>query len=317
MFSLKQLVLILLFLFYGLHLALAQELTIYALPAPKPINWNSPHCVLSSYLKNMMGKNDGISRHDMGHVIVELKDDSHYAMLGAAPAGKYTLSWKVLFCGYGFGGFFYGFDGMVVKGDANVPEIQKRLSKGAVAYIKVKLSPEVFSRVWTYATEYEKYGYDKIYNGTNRPRYGEGAGCSAYGVSFLEVAGLPFKDITEQWKVSVPIQSKLVGGPVNDGKYVNLLRIFFKYKWADTQREKYIMASYYEPTVMYNWIQKACGNAGSLANAQLEKVGRAQGLVFDYTQAPLPTEPIWLCEQEERYNVPSLTGSPISNQNSF
>jgi hypothetical protein len=307
-FFFKSIVLIICFLIAGFYISFAQELTMYVLPAPKGIQWTSPHTVLSSYVKNMMTKNTAGKRHDMGHVIVELKNGNSYALIGMSPAGKYTLSWKVLFCGYGFGGFYYGFKGEMTNAAVNLPEIERRIKNGTVAYIKMKLSSAVFDRVWKYATEYEQYGYNKIYNGTNRPRYGEGAGCSAFGVSFLEVAGLPIEKMAADWIVSVPIQERFIGGPPGGGRYVNMLGLFFTNKWADSSNKNFRMASYYEPTVMYNWIVNAYNHNSCIKDCASEITGEAKGLVFDYSLALPPAGPIWLCDKEE----PSLTNAARS-----
>ena len=46
-----------------------------------------------------------------------------------------------------------------------------------------------------YFHEYRDRGYAQNYGLPLRPRYGEGAGCSAFAVSFLDVAGLLASDL--------------------------------------------------------------------------------------------------------------------------
>jgi hypothetical protein len=280
------------------YLSNAQELTLYIYPAPAGMNWESPNKLLSSYAKNSVCAKGGTKRHAMGHVVVELKDEKSYALVGAAAENNYGMSSKVLSEGYGFGAFYYGFKGRLQEADVNLPDLEPRLAAGEAAYIRIKLGRENFTRLQQYLKEYKERGYDRIYNGKNRPLYGGGAGCSAFGISFLEVAELPLKEMTDQWIVSVAIPHALIGGPEGNGLFVPLGKIMLTGKWADTTKQAYRMASYYDPTMMYNSIVKAHDEEGFSGGVK-EMKAKAKGFFFDFSNAAPVRTPIWPSDQKQ------------------
>ena len=167
--------------------------------------------------------------------------------------------------------------------------------KGDVAFLNYKLNNETFLRLWQYLEEYKRQGYDKIYNGENKPREGKGAGCSAYGVSFIEVGDLMPEEEMAKWQISANIPEKLIGGQKENGRWVSFYKIIFKRKWADTLKQKFTPITLYEPELLYNWIVDNCDQLSATTTARYQKElrGNANGIVIDCTHYPVPHEPIW------------------------
>jgi hypothetical protein len=280
-------------------IAQAQELVLYAIPSKKEISWKSPGSLLRGYLKNIMTKSKykGYG-HPMGHIIVALESPERCEVMGMVAEKVSELGNKVALDGYGMGVMYTASQGILREGAKNIEDLHLHYPDGDVAYIRFKLNDATFNRLWQYYTEYKQYGFDKIYNGLNKPREGKGAGCSAYGVSFIEVADLLPKEVLDQWQMKVNVPEKLIGGPHREDKWVGLLRVLLKGKWADTTKEAYRELAYYEPSVMYQWIvssweQMQIAHIGTVAK---ENKGKARGIVIDRTTAPVPYEPIWQLE---------------------
>jgi hypothetical protein len=278
------------------YIARCQELTVYVTPPKAPINWKSPRGLLLSYAGGALAGNKGNKYvHAIGHVIIELKDSTRYAIAGMSPRSKSELSTMVFSGGYGLGIFFADIPGRLVEGQDNINDVTEKCANGTIAFITYKISPAAFSKLWQYLEEYKAYGYGKIYNGENKPREGSGAGCSAFGASFIELAGLMPVEVLSKWLVSVPVPQQLIGGPKNDNKKVSIFNIFSKGKWADTLSDAYKTATYYEPGLMYRWIVDKWNNADTTGYDKVRRQN-AKGIVMDCRQYPVPDGPIWLYE---------------------
>jgi hypothetical protein len=286
-----------LLLLIAFNTAGGQEITLYVIPPPVAMNWLSPQALLVSYIKGLTARNKYIKRrHPMGHVVVELHDSIHASIAGIVAESKADMAYRVYAKGYGLGILFTPLPGKMEEGSINTREIAERQKRGDVAYIRFRISSAAFSRLWRYLNEYKGLGYDKIYNGANKPREGKGAGCSSFGLSFIEIAGLLPPEETDKWKVTVNVPEKLIGGPERGNKWVGLHRVLFKRKWADTSRQAFRKITYYDPAFMYNWIAATWADSNSVNKLRFVKERRqnAMGLLVDCTDCLLPKEEIWL-----------------------
>ncbi len=273
--------------------ASGQELTVYVIPPNIPMNWRSPGNLLVSYMQNLLVRNKYVKRrHPMGHVLVELKDPTHYAMVGMVAESKQDLAYKVYAQGYGLGILVSALSGKMEEGEVNTKEVAKRCARGDIAFIHFGLSSSGFERLWAYLEEYKQRGYDKVYGGDNKPREGKGAGCSAFAVSFIELDSLLPEAVLEQWRVRVQVPCKLIGGPEGGNRWVGLHKILLKHKWADTTRQRYRNVVYYEPTLLHQWIL----NARNGHDTGIKRVNRldAPGVEIDRKQWVVPEAPVWL-----------------------
>lgn len=274
----------------------AQELTIYAIPAPRKVNWKSPgKLVKSSFINTIVSTPYGKYRHPIGHMVVELQDSTRYELVGMAAEKSTIPRDKVMKEGYGLGVLFSVIDGKLEHKDYNLPDVKARIKNGDIAFINYKISQETFDRLWNYLTDYQTRGYDKLYNGNNKPREGTGSGCSAFAISFLEVGGLKSLLPSEEWKINVAVPEKYIGGPHCDDRKIKFLKILFARKWADTTNvnEPYELLSLYEPTKLYNWIQEKHNSSINYPNVYKSTRGKAKGLTVNVWNNISPTEPIW------------------------
>lgn len=282
-------------LLFSLH-SYAQEMTLYVIPPKKPMNWESPRKLLFSYGHSYVAKTKYKDfQHPLGHIIVELKDSCHHTVLGMVSKSPRPLSTMVWRDGYGLGVLFAVSPGELREGSRNTDDIQSRYADGDISYIRFKISQEAFNRLWQYQQEYQEFGYDSIYNGLNKPREGSGAGCSAFGVSYIDIAGLMPGEIIRDWQVSVQIPNKLIGGPMGEHKRVGLAKILWNNKWAKPESNDAVPISYYEPIKMFRWINATWDDENKTLPATYGKElrGLTKGIVIDCTAYSIPNEPIW------------------------
>jgi hypothetical protein len=144
-------------------------------------------------------------------------------------------------------------------------KIEKYARKGRLAYISVLVSDKAMEKMIRFLSKYKEQATESQtsgprYGGAFWPRYeGEGAGCSAYAVSFLDLAGL-LKSEYEEWMVRINIPMDLIGGPYNEGNDVRLRNIRKYDKWADgpaSDSSSFEPFEIYDPYLVYLWINEA------------------------------------------------------------
>ena len=278
------------------------ELIIYCIPAPRQLVWKNPRRLLGTFMSNYaMAKESKGGTHAIGHVFMGLNVGGREVLAGMTTK-DHTEDQKLMKKkGYGLGIIGADMLGRLQTTEKLIKQIPWLCQHGRFGYIRYKISPEIGQRLMQYFDEYVAKGCDKHYGGMNRPRYGEGGGCSAFGVSFLEVAGLVKEEHFANWTINVRIPEKLYGGPYT-GRHISMTELAalgpFASSWAK-EDEPHIKCFMWEPTLMYLWILKQWneGNGRPSKGRRAENFGSAFGIVIDETEAPVPTEDIWLCPQ--------------------
>ena len=160
-------------------------------------------------------------------------------------------------------------------------EINNRSRLGNTAFISFKISDSAYQHLKLYIDSFKLKGYDKLYNGSNSPRTGEGTGCTAFGISFLELINALIPEYTDQWAVKVNIPEKLIGDSAA-GKKVSILRIFFSFRWAKKNKPSRLH-TLYEPYLIYQWINKVWDEEQKYPTGkyQLKQLGLAKGVELD------------------------------------
>jgi hypothetical protein len=299
-----RLVLILFFIFTPASLH-ADDLTLHIYPSPHGVNWNSPMGLGWSTLLNHYFPSRHHTQHLVGHVTVGLRcsqsdGSTREVLTGMTSEGDADDDKSLLLNGkLGLGILFHIYQGRLQSADEIRDDIRDRLRSGDVSWIKFKINPQTCQRLLQYYDEYVELGVDHRYGLSPRPRYAEGAGCSAFGVSFLELAGILENDFRASWSESVLTPLQLIGGPTNEGRKVNFYSILFgahrAYRWAKP-REANRRLEYWDPDHIYswihrNWIRESRKPSGRFLATQ--RRGRAVGLVVDRRGVATPSEAIW------------------------
>lgn len=275
--------------------SMAYQLTLYSMPSPREINWKSPRTLAISAATNRLTFKHLKTKHAIGHVFIELSSEEldEQILTGSVPGPNNTSNNDVLKEGLGLGVLFEDIDGRLEDTEDLLEEIGPRFESGRICFIKFKLSRDNYLRLRKYLDEYRERGYGKIYNGLNLPRQGLGAGCSAFGLSFVEVAGLMRDDWEEKWAVNVRVPLALIGGHLTGNK-VPLTKVAFSKGWAK-ENEPHRKLMLFEPYYIYKWLKAEWKSEkeNPTGKVKLLKRAKAYGLEYDMTDVPAPKEPIF------------------------
>lgn len=269
------------------------KLTIYVVPSTEWLGWNSPVELMKNTAWNkVFPVFPKKKKRAIGHVFVELTDGDYRFFGGmTTQAGNHQMN-KVVKEGYNLGVLFAEFPGALDCPVKLQEELIKRCEDGEIAFMTFSLHRSNFNRLREYVETYQQRDYHLIYNGSNQPRKGEGAGCSAFGVSFLEVAGLLKEEWKEEWTMKVRVPEHLVGGP-KTGQKVPVISMLFANRWAK-EHEPHLVLELYEPFLIYEWIVFIAEENNKPSNVKAVNREKAIGLNFDYSMMLPPAEPIFL-----------------------
>jgi hypothetical protein len=277
--------------------ARADELVLHLIPAPTRTNWSSPRKLAMSAIRNEIVRHDGLKRHGIGHLYVELNCGGMKILTGTTSTGNTEERQALFKQGYGLGVLFKNYRGKLDAPAEVEQDLASTQSSGRSSFIRFLISPEACSRALGYWFEYQLRGYDRIYAGLNaRPLKGESAGCTAFGASFLEVLGLLDPLFQEQWKTRLVVPRKFVGGPLT-GKRVRIWKLLFAFSagWDHDLSKGGLPVDFWDPEKMDQWIRKTSESLASGGPQPLEwptfssRLEASPGVEVDARNAPVPT----------------------------
>lgn len=267
------------------------ELTVYAYPSRHGLEWRSPRSLLKSVIHNSLSHDT----HAIGHMNVELTCDAQppdfVGTTSRDPDGPKHLITKE---GLGFGVLFVDMPGRFFSSAEIRPEIAERKKAGTLSFLRVAIPDQTCAKLADYLKEYRAKGYDKHYGLPNRPRHREGAGCSAFAASFLEIAGLMPDSVAKQWRRTLDVGEDLIGGP-GTGHTISpasiLLRPRFTH-WTEPS-VAFRRTTFWDPELAHGWIMRQWDTGGSFPGLPTVRVleDRAKGLVVDAASIPTPKDP--------------------------
>lgn len=264
------------------------SLTLYLFPSPRGIDWATPSAIARSAVWNHLSFKD----RKIGHVAVGLREpgaDKDALLTGMTDTEK-PYAGLVLRNKAGFGVLWQSYGGRLEEADTLAREISTKWRNGRLSLASWKISPELFQHLMTYAREYRERGGDKHYGLANRPRHDEGAGCSAFGVSFLDVAGLLDDELNAAWQYRLRVPEALIGTPVSERR-VGILRLLTGAgRWATADEDAREIV-FWDPDSMHRWARAQTPPGAD--GVEVVDDGPMRGVIFDRRDAPVPDEPVW------------------------
>lgn len=263
-------------------------LRLFVIPSPFGMNWETPATLARTAAVNKFC----LKPRFMGHVNVELYSPEHHEITGMS-SKKLDAVPRVLLQGQGFGVLYHSFPGRLEEKAHLIPELKDLAQQRRLSFWQAKLNPEQFKRLKTYLDEYREHNVGEYYGLHNRPLHGEGAGCSAFGVSFLEVAGLLTDELKRAWGHQVRIPMDLSGPPLREEK-VSIAKILTQaHRWAHEHEEHKLM-TYWDPDRMHRWL---------IDNATPSTTWMgAPGVMVDASNEPIPMKDIWHEKKPANYD---------------
>lgn len=285
---------------FSVSTVLADEVSLHLFRSPLGINWKTPWSLATSTLLNQVAPVGDKRAFSISHVFVEVKCDStgehiFRGMTSATTTEERDLLFRQK---YGLGIMFHTYKGLYEKDQAIIDDMTPYEGSKRKAILTYKISPSTCERLIRYANEYEQLGYGNMYSGLQAdPLKREGAGCSAFAVSFLRVGGL-MSGFEHEWQQTINVPKRLVGGPLTGAK-VNLSRIIARPGIRWNKSEPHIPLTAWDPELMHKWVQKTywetmTGNFSSGSVPQLERVKDTLTVIFDFSDRETPTGDFWI-----------------------
>jgi hypothetical protein len=281
------------------------EVTIYLVPSLAKYDWSSPNSLYHSYIKNYWKQLFHGNCYLTGHAFLVLRSPVlvEEIIAGMRSYDRREQRRMVFQEHYGLSILGTNLSGAPDEQGVMEEKLEKMTRKGTVSFIRLYVNDEAFRRMLEF---YEGF-YARVdsmgipsqcYGGAFWPRfYGEGSGCSAYVVSYLDVAGL-LRDEFPAWRVEIDIPMELIGGPYNPGHEVKMKDIRKTRSWADggTDGVDYESFWLFDPTLMHEWVLEKYGEAVQQdpESYQIANIGKARGIVIDARHISPPTENIFL-----------------------
>ena len=267
------------------------SMTLYFYPSPCGVDWRSPHHLTRSVILNALT----FRPRSIGHVSIALKkNDELVDFVGMAAQNNNDNRVMILRDQVGMGVLFEKVPGRIEEKSKLIPELDKRLKSGYLSFWKLDLSKASFEKVQQYAADFRKNNRDAWYGLWNRPRYGEGSGCSAFAASFLEIAGTLENDFIKNCSLKIKVQEEFIGEKKADGKKVPIWALLLpnqkNTKWCEENSSgRWIY--FWDPDLMHRWVlEKFYKNDSTF---QPIKEQNALGLYSNMENRQPIDEPIW------------------------
>ncbi len=270
------------------------ELTLYFIPSPYGIDWTSPKTLVKSAIRSHLT----LMNRNIGHVWIEIKREDSGGkrhLITGMRGVKMGNPKLILLKGHALGVLFNNYDGRLEKTQEILNEMPKQIKNNRLNYVKFKISKETCLRVEKYFDEYVSKNYGKHYGLPNQPLRGDGSGCSAFGASFLKVAGILDDEFKNGWTYDLKMPLEFIGGPSNNNQKVSIFDIIRSDKTArwSNENEPHKQIFFWDPDRMNRWLLRKYGEHSAASNYEAEMKDGMHGVVYDKVNVPTPTEPIW------------------------
>ncbi len=242
----------------------AAEFSLYAIKSPKLLDWTTPRSLISTTLRGAIG---GAS-HQIGHVFVGFKCDGEAEVLSGMTNGPgFSSRTNLLKKKHGMSVLIQDNAGRLQLTEEVQKDIRKLSTGKRMSAMKMEISNDQCLRMKEWYREYS-LRTPIIYGGVDkRPLNGEGAGCSAYSMSFFEYADLDYAEFNKRFEQTIYVPNELLG---SDTFKVSLGTIYGNRKKLAVPAANALEVKLYDPNTMYLWILKQV--------AEVEKTGKATEL---------------------------------------
>lgn len=275
-------------------LAQADELSIYLHVPFNAIDWSSPHRLANSALYNTLT----FTSYAISHANVSFQCSGEAIRYTGVTGGEGDPF--IAFKNPGLELMLTYRSSGTSESEKEIPENHEYMAnEGRLNKITYLISHETCLRLKTYHAEYRLRGYDKILGSVvDRPRYGESAGCIAYTMSYIDLAGFLSDYMLSDWRRHLKIPKDLIGTPETKARLRLLDYAIFRKqaRWA-REDESHLKLDVYDPQLVYEWITKVAQSGQYYPDLiEVKSFGTNYHLIFDKRNVPTPTEPIWLHE---------------------
>lgn len=263
----------------------ADELELIFYRAPSPLNWSSPGNLVRSMTQNLQAQVDGETYpHPISHVNLRLQCGSQPAIYRGMTSVKSNAAylWDFVIQGSSLDTLLINQKGRSYSKEEILYWLPRLRSRGYVRSLRILLNPGQCARASAYLQLYKKTGLHNIYGGLRSdPQHGEGAGCSAFAVSVLQVLNLFPRTVAQEWQRELRIPLNLLSSQEQRARISFLGYLRGKDRpWAQPD-EKHIHLKFWDPERMFRW----AGNKGKIWDAREGRI--PQTPLFPWDQKTL------------------------------
>ena len=281
------------------------ELTIYLIPSNVTYNWSSPHALYCSLIRNYIRNIFKKDCYLLGHAFMELESpsDSLVVMTGMRSTCRDQQKQMLFEENYGLAILGTGLEGKLQTREELECQLGKYSKKGKLAFIRILINEKAALKMGEFYNGYksrlDSIGNSTCYGGAYWPRYyGEGSGCSAFVISFLDIAGI-LREEFDIWRVDINIPYDLIGGPYNPGQEVTLKDVKKSREWADNSVQTAMNHEpfwIFDPTMMSEWVTEVYKSSESVEGMTVipVKINKAKGIEIDARNVTVPDESIFM-----------------------
>ncbi len=272
--------------------AFGSEIEFIFYKAPTPLNWSSPGRLVKSTLRNMRDPREwqtlsafDFSRQYSTAVWKWSFDLSRHD----SPKRKCLLCLGFLGRGVALDSLLINVRGRFYTRDEILEWLGPLKRLGYVRTFKLILNDDQCNRAQRYLKTYEELRLNEIYGGLrSEPNLGEGAGCSAFAISFLEVLGFMSESMRAAWRRELLVPVELLRSRTRSAKIgvIGYLRGRDR-PWA-SENEKHIRLEFWDPEKMFNWVGNVTSSLKDSQHmwAEKESGSRFPKLVWDVSSYP-------------------------------
>lgn len=240
--------------------ATANELSFLLYRAPTPLDWSSPGRLVQSMTNNLGAEVNGTPYpHPISHVNIRLqcgKSPAVYrGMTSIKSNGAYL--WDFIVRGSSLDTILINQQGRSYEAAEILHWWPLLRERNYTQKIRFLLSGSQCARLQRYLHLYRSTGLENIYGGLrSEPLRGQGAGCSAFAVSLLQVLGVSPEQRFPSWHRELRIPLTLLSTQEQRAaiSFLGYLRGRDR-GWA-SPKEPHIVLRFWDPELMFLWAQK-------------------------------------------------------------
>ncbi len=235
-------------------------LTLFFIPSPLPILWDSPSQLARSILLNYASRQSRF----MAHVAFSLqcKDlgvDETTGMVAAKMNAPELLFKKQI----GLDILFYGFPGRLEKTEELWQEFEQRSHSERLSFAVFELDLFQCQNIQTYLSNYRDKKVYHYYGLAHDPLHAEGSGCSAFAASILKTAGLMDPTIERAWSKTIFIPSIFRKSLMKQN--ISFWKLLYSQETFSEMKGRTEKFFFWSPNQMHQWAKSRFSKARPLS----------------------------------------------------
>jgi hypothetical protein len=278
-------------------------LTLYFFSSPSTYNWSTPKSLTRSVVKNSLVYTKYKMRHMLSHVSVKLKCNQSTKIERNYLTGMTTSDYDyerdlLLKEKIGLGLMFSPIPGRLQTKNEVKSAINERIGNKELRWLKYQIKDSTCERLSTYLDKYIDLEIGNIYGLPFDPRKKEGAGCSAFAISFLDLAGIMSDEFKLNWsrRLFVPKILNAYSGTISEISLWKLLFSPVARNWGSKANDNSTEIFFWDPNLMFDWVKRTWDleKSRNINIFKLEQNGKSLGLFRDVRHIETPPEPIFI-----------------------